>query len=32
MLAVVLVACPICIVALFGFAWHVDPQTGHFKR
>jgi hypothetical protein len=32
MLAVVLLACPICIVALFGFARHVDPQTGHFKR
>jgi hypothetical protein len=32
MLAVVLVACPICIVALFGFARHVDPQTGQFKR
>ncbi|TGP45886.1 hypothetical protein EN871_05320 [bacterium M00.F.Ca.ET.228.01.1.1] len=32
MLAVFFIACPICIAALFGFARHVDPQTGHFKR
>jgi hypothetical protein len=32
MLAVVLVACPIGIAALFSFARHVDPQTGRFKR
>jgi hypothetical protein len=32
MLAVFFIACPICIAALFGFALHVDPRTGHFKR
>jgi len=32
MLAVFLVAFPICIIVLFGFARHVDPQTGHIKR
>jgi len=32
MLAVFFIACPICIAALFGFARHVDPLTGQFKR
>jgi hypothetical protein len=32
MLAVFLIACPIGIAALFGFARHVDPVTGRFKR
>jgi hypothetical protein len=32
MLAIFFIVCPICIVALFGFARRVDPQTGQFKR
>lgn len=32
MLAVFLIVCPIGIAALFGFARHVDPLTGQFKR
>lgn len=27
-----IIACPICIAALFGFARHVDPLTGQFRR
>jgi hypothetical protein len=32
MLVAFLIACPICVVALFGFARRVDPLTGQFKR
>lgn len=32
MLAVFIIACPIGIAALFGFARHVDPLTGQFRR
>jgi hypothetical protein len=32
MLAMFFIACPICIAALIGFARHVDPVTGQFKR
>ncbi|TDY22625.1 hypothetical protein B0G81_2936 [Paraburkholderia sp. BL6665CI2N2] len=32
MLAVFFIACPICIAALFGFARHVHPATGQFRR
>ncbi|MDR6490379.1 hypothetical protein J2797_000255 [Paraburkholderia terricola] len=32
MLTVFIIACPICIAALFGFARHVDPLTGQLRR
>jgi len=32
MLTLFMIACPICIAALFGFARHVDPRTGQFRR
>lgn len=32
MLAVFMIACPIGIAALFGFARYVDPLTGQFRR
>ncbi|MGF6300545.1 hypothetical protein OKW43_000397 [Paraburkholderia sp. WC7.3g] len=32
MLTIFLIVCPICIAVLFGFARHVDPLTGQFKR
>jgi hypothetical protein len=32
MLVAFLIACPLLIAALFGFAWIVDPRTGQLRR